>query len=144
MKRIIFVCMLLISAITFSQGTGPSITLHNDLANCQVEYELYQINTTTLDCTSLIVSTHALGVLTYGYVVNPFPGHAFVKVKVQKGGGTPSCFIAIVEPNDSPCNSVAIPEFVHFDQCCSSSISGGMSVKWTGGMASPNIVTQND
>lgn len=143
MKQIILVCTLLISSIVFSQ-TGPAITLNNDLMNCQVEFKLYQINTTTMDCTSLIVTNHALGVSTCCYTVSPYPGHAFVKVDVQKGGGTPSCFITTIEPNDSPCDTITIEEHEHFEQCCSSSIAGGTSIKWSGGMASPVITVQND
>ncbi len=97
-----------------------------------------------MDCSpsELVTMTFGLGV-TSSQTVSPDPGHAFVKAYVQKGGGTPMCFNALVEPNDSPCDVGSIDEGQYFPQCCSSSIGGGTYVVWSGGMMMPSIIIGN-
>jgi len=133
--------MLLGSFVSFSQ-TGPDITINNNLVNCQIEITFFQINTTTMDCGALVNSSFGLGVMST-QTISPLPGHAFVKAFVQKGGGTPACFSAMIEPNDSPCDSISIDDSEYFFQCCSSSIAGGTYVKWSGGMGGPVITVEN-
>ena len=141
-KQLFTACLFLTAFVSYSQGTGPSITVNNTLLNCQIEVTFYQMNTTTMDCGALISTSFGLGVMST-QTVSPMPGHAFVRAFVQKGGGTPSCFMAWVEPNDSPCDTISINEGEYFSQCCSSSLAGGTHVKWSGGMGGPVIEVGN-
>lgn len=127
---------------TFAFAQGPSITVNNNLFNCQIEVTLYQMDTGTMDCTSLTTISFGLGVSS-SQTVSPDPGYVFVRAYVQKGGGTPACFNALVEPNSSPCDVGTIPSGTSFPQCCPSSLSGTTYVGWTGGMGAPVLTITN-
>lgn len=144
MKNIISIFLLLVVSQVFAQ-TGPSITINNNLVNCQVQVRLYQINTTAMDCSpsGLVVIETGLGVMS-SQTLNPMPDHAFVRAEVVKGGGDWSCFYALIEPDASPCDSLSIPESKFFWQCCSSSVAGGTRVTWDGGMLAPEINIFNE
>ena len=144
MKNVLFILSLVVVSQMFAQ-TGPSITINNNLINCQIQVRLYQMNSDTMDCSTseLIIIETGLGVMS-SQTLTPMPDHVFVRAEVAKGGGDWSCFYAIIEPDASPCDNLSISESEYFWQCCSSSVAGGTKVVWDGGMIAPEINIFND